>query len=163
MFCLKCGSEIADGSTFCPNCGQTLGKSAQQGPEHMQAGQSYAQQNAGSYSQYGNGQQTPGSYGQSGYNQYGNGQQNFDPYGQPQKKNGLAIAGFVLSLVSLLLNPFSLISALGIILSCVGMGQINHGQGDGKGLATAGVVIGIINTVLYWIMLIACASSFYYY
>lgn len=69
------------------------------------------------------------------------------------KTNGLSIAGFVVSLVTCFVFSFFGISGIvGIILSAVGRSQaVNNG---GKtGLATAGIVIGVINTALSWIML----------
>ena len=66
----------------------------------------------------------------------------------PQKTNGLAVAGFVCAL-------FPCISLLGLIFSAVALNQIgkNPNQG-GKGLAIAGLVIGIIFTSFY---------AFYYF
>lgn len=64
---------------------------------------------------------------------------------QPQKTNGLAIAALVLSLVGC--------SLLGVIFGGIAISQINKGQGSGKGLAIAGLVIGIIGflgTILLW-------------
>lgn len=70
------------------------------------------------------------------------------------KTNGLSIAGFVVSLVTCFVFSFFGISGIvGIILSTVGRSQaVNNG---GKtGLATAGIVIGVINTLVCWLMLI---------
>ena len=64
-----------------------------------------------------------------------------------QKTNGLAIAGFVTALACC--------SPVGIILSAIGLSQINKNPNQkGKGLATAGLIIGIISlvgTVLYYL------------
>lgn len=64
-----------------------------------------------------------------------------------QKTNGLAIAGFVTALACC--------SPVGIILSAIGLSQINKDPNQkGKGLATAGLIIGIISlvgTVLYYL------------
>jgi hypothetical protein len=61
--------------------------------------------------------------------------------GMPQKTNGLAIAGFILSFLCPL---------IGLILSGVGLSQINSSGGmqKGKGLAVAGIVIAIVMMVL---------------
>ena len=60
---------------------------------------------------------------------------------QPQKTNGMAIAGFVLSLLCCT-------SLLGIIFSAVGLNQINKDPSQGgKGLATAGLILGIIGLI----------------
>lgn len=53
----------------------------------------------------------------------------------------MAIAGFVLALIGALINPFAIPSILSIIFSAIGM-KSSH-----KGLAIAGLVIGIISTV----------------
>jgi hypothetical protein len=59
----------------------------------------------------------------------------------PQKTNGLAIAGFVTSLACC--------SPVGIILSAIGLNQISKDPNQkGKGLATAGLIIGIVFFVL---------------
>ena len=64
-----------------------------------------------------------------------------------QKTNGLAIAGFVTALACC--------SPVGIILSAIGLSQINKDPNQkGKGLATAGLIIGIISlvgTVFYYL------------
>jgi hypothetical protein len=64
----------------------------------------------------------------------------------PQKTNGLAIAGFVTSLACC--------SPVGIILSAIGLNQISKDPNQkGKGLATAGLIIGIlffIFTIIYY-------------
>ena len=63
----------------------------------------------------------------------------------PQKTNGLAIAGFVTSLACC--------SPVGIILSAIGLNQINKDPNQkGKGLATAGLIIGIVFFVLMFII-----------
>ena len=62
---------------------------------------------------------------------------------QPQKTNGMAIAGFVLSLLGCT-------SPLGIIFSAIGLNQISKDPSQGgKGLALAGLIIGIIIVVCY--------------
>ena len=59
----------------------------------------------------------------------------------PKRTNGYAIAGLVTSLLCC--------APLGIIFSSVAISQINRDSSqDGKGLATAGLTIGIVTTVL---------------
>lgn len=63
------------------------------------------------------------------------------------KTDGLAIAGFVVSIASLFVNFFGLVGVVGLVLSAIGKSQINRdGTGGGK-LATAGIVIGILSVV----------------
>ena len=64
------------------------------------------------------------------------------------KTNGLAIAGFVVSLVSLLINFAGIVGLTGTILSAVGLSQINSRGEKGKGMAIAGLIIGIICTAI---------------
>ena len=72
----------------------------------------------------------------------------------PQKTNGLAIAGFVTSLVCCG-------TPVGLILSIIGLTQINKDpyQG-GKGLAISGIIIsaiGLVGAVFYYLFFIALA------
>ena len=62
----------------------------------------------------------------------------------PTESNGYAIAGFILALF---------VPPLGIIFSAIGLAKVNECHGQGKGLAIAGLVIGIISTVfnlIFW-------------
>ena len=69
----------------------------------------------------------------------------------PQKTNGLAIAGFVTALACC--------SPVGIVLSAIGLSQISKDPNQkGKGLATAGLIIGIISligTIFYYIFVLS--------
>lgn len=74
----------------------------------------------------------------------------------------LSIVGFVLGIVALVLAWFPLVSLfalpmaiVGLILSAVG-GKKLAAAGQPKGLATAGLVIGIIATVLTGITFFTC-------
>ena len=69
-----------------------------------------------------------------------------------KKTNGLAIAGFVVSLVSLLCCGAC--SVVGLVLSIVGLVQAKKYDGNGKGMAIAGIIIGAIAIVL-WIVFFA--------
>ena len=60
----------------------------------------------------------------------------------PQKTNGLAIAGFITSILC-----FGW--PIGIVLSAIGLSQIKADPTQkGKGLALAGLIIGIISVVI---------------
>ena len=67
--------------------------------------------------------------------------------------NGLAVAGFVVSLVSTFLccGVFNLVS---LILSIVGLAQAKNYNGNGKGLAIAGIIISCIFMILGILMII---------
>ncbi len=76
------------------------------------------------------------------------------------KYNGLAIAGFVVSLASLLINFGGIVGLVGTILSAIGLSQVNSKGEKGKGMAIAGLVVGIVS-ILYGIYSIAnCVSIF---
>lgn len=63
------------------------------------------------------------------------------------KTNGLQIAGFVVSLVSLfVLGLYGISGLVGLILSAVGRSKAVQVNGK-TGLGTAGIVLGIISIV----------------
>lgn len=67
------------------------------------------------------------------------------------KTNGLSIAGFVVSLVTcFVFGCYGLSGAVGITLSAIGYSQAKNSGGK-TGLATAGIVIGIVNIIICWI------------
>ena len=67
--------------------------------------------------------------------------------------NGLSIAGFVISLVSLFWALYGVIGLLGWILSACGKSKAVN-EGGKTGLATAGIVLGIIGSVGTWIVML---------
>ena len=76
---------------------------------------------------------------------------------QPKKSNGMATAGFVLSLISLLCcSPLSIV---GLILSIVGMTKAKDCDGNGKGLAIAGIIISAIAIVFCIIALLIYGAA----
>ncbi len=81
-------------------------------------------------------------------------------YGAPAqgKTEGLAIAAFVLGLVSLLFCPI-ITAIVGLVLAAKAHGRINQSNGmlGGRGLATAGRVLSIVGLVV-WIPLIAAIT-----
>ena len=75
-----------------------------------------------------------------------------------KKTNGLAIAGFVTSLVSTLLccGAFNLI---GLILSIIGLVKAKDYDGNGKGMAIAGIIICVVVMVISIIVSIISISA----
>jgi len=69
---------------------------------------------------------------------------------QPQKTNGMCIAGFVLSFF---------IPIVGVILSIIGKKQAAERGEGGDGLALAGIIISILNCVLNIIYIMVIISS----
>ena len=70
--------------------------------------------------------------------------------------NGLAIAGFVVSLVSLCCC--GLFSIVGLILSIIGLVKAKDYNNNGKGLAIAGVIISAIS-ILFLIFYIIFSAA----
>lgn len=70
-------------------------------------------------------------------------------YVQEKKSNGVAIASLVCGLISFFgcCNPFYLVSLAAIVLGIVGLTQ----KGSGKGMATAGLILGIA-AILIWVV-----------
>ena len=72
---------------------------------------------------------------------------------KPLKKNNFAIAGFVLSLVSLFVTLYTVPAILGLVFSIIGLAQIKKGGYKNKKLAVAGIVlaaIALVWDVLYY-------------
>ncbi|MCU1400926.1 MAG: hypothetical protein JWN62_4035 [Acidimicrobiales bacterium] len=110
----------------------------------------------------------PQGYPPQGFPQQGFPQQGFpsapppgyQPYGQPpapQRANGMSIASLVLSLVNIIpcFWIFPLPALLGVIFGFVGRSQLGRAEnGRGKGLATAGIIVGLVFIALgaiFWI------------
>lgn len=134
--CTNCGNQIADNAMNCPFCGAPVAKQPIQQP--------YGQQ----------------PYGQPMQQPYGMPMQ--QPYGM-QKTNGAAVAGFVLSIVGLFLTLWGIIPIIGIVLSAIALKTIGQTGEKGKGLAIAGLVIGIIDLVWVLFAFIMCASYTSYF
>ncbi len=72
-----------------------------------------------------------------------------------QRTNGMALAGFICSLAGLFIFGVVL-GVLGIIFSAIGLGKIakDSSRWKGKGMAIAGLVVGVVDIIL-WIILLA--------
>ena len=66
------------------------------------------------------------------------------------KTNGLSIAGFVVSCCSMLIGLYGVTGLVGLILSAIGRSQAVN-NGEKAGLATAGIVLGIIGIIGTWV------------
>lgn len=82
--------------------------------------------------------------------------------GASSQTNGLAIAGFVMGLASVILCCISpVFSILGLIFSIIGLAQINRQplQG-GKGLGIAGIILCVLGLLLFgFFVLIGAVGS----
>lgn len=121
-FCRECGKELEENSKFCNNCGTKIEeeKTEEANTSNENTNESAAS-NAG----------TNVTYNQTYVT---------------KKSNGMAIAGFVMSLVSLLCCGYS--SWLGLIFSIIGLVNANKNEGEGKELAIAGIVISSILLII---------------
>lgn len=66
---------------------------------------------------------------------------------QGTRYNTFAIVGFVIGILSLLINFFGLVGIAAVIVSVVGLKQVQENNEKGKGLAIAGLVIGIFSVI----------------
>lgn len=64
------------------------------------------------------------------------------------KINSLSLAGFITSIISLFLNFWGIVGIVGVVLSSVGLAQINSKKERGSGLAISGIMIGVFS-ILY--------------
>jgi Domain of unknown function (DUF4190) len=96
------------------------------------------------------GDQWPPGYDQPGYRPPGYQQYGAPMHAQPPTNSGMAIAGMVLSLVGLI--PcfwfLQLPGLLGVIFSAIGLKQTAGGARKGRGMAIAGLVVGVILLVV---------------
>lgn len=77
------------------------------------------------------------------------------PYDQAQQANGLAVAGFVLGITSVVFSWWGLLTLLQVVLaltfSAVGISRARRGAPH-KGLAIAGLVLGLVGLVVYFLL-----------
>lgn len=130
----------------------------QQPPPPPPPGHGQAPQGPPAYGQPAYGQP---AYGQPAYGQPAYGQPAYGPpaygYGYPPqpRTNGKAMAGMIVGIVSIVLCYLgALIGPAAIILSVLGKKDIKRSNGtqSGEGMATAGLVTGIVGTVI-WVAL----------
>lgn len=189
MYCSNCGTELREGTSFCPVCGKPVNQAqpndAQQAegresdPYHYGNNtQQTGSQESGPYHYGNNTQQTGGREsepyqygGQSQYNSrdtYGG-----DPYQyqqQPvrQEPDGFAIASLVLGIVAFFLLPI-----IGGILAIV-FGNKSIRENGMNTMARVGRILGIVALVIYIVVIvliiavvavvgIGAVSGFYYY
>lgn len=71
---------------------------------------------------------------------------------QVRKHNSMAYTGLVLSILSLLVNPFAILSILGIVFSSIGLAkshELEGGSVTGRGTAIGGLVVGLVGLVAF--------------
>lgn len=141
MFCPNCGTQNPDGTSFCSNCGSPLTSNVNPAPAPAPvtpvtpvapvAPVAPAPQPAPSY--------TPNQQPVTAI--------------QPQTNgtNGLCLAGFIISLVSIVLGGS--LSLISLILCIIGVNSAGKKNQKGKGQAIAGIIISAV-LVLIWIIAI---------
>ena len=143
MFCSKCGTQLGGTATFCSGCGNPVGTPVAQSYSAPAATANYNSNNFGAP-------------------QYGNQAFNSPNYSAVGSTSGMAIGGFICSLLG--------ISIIGLILGYLARKEIlqSNGAKSGSGLATAAIVLGwlwLILSVVFgiiWGVALANASSSYY-
>ena len=121
-FCVHCGSNLEEGSNVCPNCGAKVEDMKEEVVETVVVNEPPRQNYAGA-------QAAP-----------------------KNPTNGLAISGFIISLVSMILCCGTL-SPISLILSIIGVVDAGKKNGSGKGLAIAGIIISVItilSAIIVW-------------
>ena len=128
-FCKNCGTDL-NGNNTCHNCGTVNGTSKTSNntntPNNNSNNSNNNFNNNNNNSNFNN-----QNYNNGGYNYY-----------QPSPTNGMAIAGFVLSLIGCT-------CILGLIFSIIGLTQAPKYNNNGKGLAIAGICISAVAIVGY--------------
>lgn len=81
----------------------------------------------------------------------------YDRYPQTSRMNALSIAGFVVSMASLFWNPALLLSIVGVVLSAIGRSQATRTGERGRGMALAGILVGLISLIYGIVILVAAA------
>lgn len=83
------------------------------------------------------------------------------------KNDNFAVTSMILGIISVIFDLIPGINFLGIILAVlaiifavIGKNKIRNSNGelDGNGMATAGLVLGIISVVLFILFLVACGA-----
>lgn len=163
-FCRYCGNKLNDDDRFCTACGgkcednsevkvETVNATIEESP-YVECKICGARVDRGEYSCPVCGaplrNNTKNTNTNSGYN-------NYRP--ASNEKNKMATAGMILGIIGACLIGLRVsfaLSGLGLILSIIGLTQINSGKGSNKGQAIAGIILGaagIVLGVLYMIFI----------
>ncbi|WP_313637246.1 DUF4190 domain-containing protein [Paenibacillus sp.] len=79
----------------------------------------------------------------------------YPPPPPPAPMNGKSIAGFVLGILSIVVPYIGfLLGIVAIILSAISLKEIRIRYEQGRGLAIAGLVCGIVGTLIYAILIL---------
>ena len=123
--CSKCGNTVSEQAKFCNRCGNK-----------------FDEENIINQAETNNVANTaPVNNNQTNSTQINNVSPN-----NKDKNNSLALAGFIVSLVSFLCCGGG--SIIGLVLSIIGLNQINKTNEKGKGLAIAGIILSSIGFII---------------
>ena len=78
---------------------------------------------------------------------------------QPKQTNGAAVCGLVFSILGILCILPVLGSFVGFICSIVGLRKAKRLNGEGRGMALGGLIVGIVG-LLFWIAIAAIIAVF---
>ena len=157
--CSRCGTIYEESAAYCPHCGANA-------PVYSQP-QEYGQPPAPPQGQGYPGQQgqnmppQPPVYAPPPVNPYSRPPQNpyyMSPPIVPPPYNGMAVGGFVLSCVSLVLCCFPVTALVGLVLSITSLPQIDRRGERGKGLAVAGIILNAL-VLLFWLLMFFLAMA----
>lgn len=119
MKCPNCGTELNNNETFCTNCGKRV-DGAIDTPTGVESSNTNTENNNEQPAQ--NVQQSAPA--------------------NTAKYNSTVITGFVISIISIFIISI-ILGPVGAILSAIGLKQVSETNEKGKGLAIAGIIIGI--------------------
>ena len=66
------------------------------------------------------------------------------PVGRSDKTNAFAITGFVFSIISIFFHVYAIVPVLACVFSLAAFNDIDTTHEKGRGLAVAGLIIGVI-------------------
>ncbi|HEY5336364.1 MAG TPA: DUF4190 domain-containing protein [Mycobacteriales bacterium] len=101
----------------------------------------------------------PPGYGPPGYGAPGYGQPGYGDaygYGAPPPRNGFGVTALVLGIIGLLTSWFLigvLPGVLAVVFGALGRGRAKRREATNRGMATAGIVLGIL-AIVVWIAFI---------
>ena len=162
MFCQQCGKGLIETDRVCPLCSLPVQQGGavppppppqqfpSQQPNHM--GGAMPPPQPGMPQQFPPPPQ-PGMPGMPPHPQHGGGM-----HIPPPQRNGMATGGFVCSLIGLIFFPLEII---GLILSIIGLTRSRRMNGAGRGLAIAGIVLGVIG-IIYLIYSISEGELYFF-
>lgn len=140
IICRNCGNFMEETETVCPACGAARGEESPVTPDGQEIPQPEGQESP---------VQPPQDAWQGQTAVYGNPYAPAVPY---KKKNALATAGFICSLLGL--TTCGVTALIGVILSVLGRKQIEERDEGGRELASAGIGIGIAILALYAVVVL---------